>query len=78
MWRIDTVLLQQIKGNYFSPAPRIQRLYATAAAVAKKPMDSPGAEAVTPTNIPVQHLRCKINENVYVIVLDTPGAKVRS
>lgn len=59
-------------------APRIQRLYAIAAAVAKKPMDSPGAEAVTPTNIPVQHLRCKINENVYVIVLDTPGAKVNT
>jgi hypothetical protein len=53
-------------------------LYATAAAVAKKPTDLTRAEAVTSTNIPTQHLRCKINENVCVIVLDTPGSKVRS
>jgi hypothetical protein len=48
-----------------------------AAAVAKKPTDSPRSEAVTSTNIPVQHLRCKISENVYVMVVDTPGSKVR-
>jgi hypothetical protein len=54
-------------------------LYAAAsAAVGKKPTDSPRAEAVTSTNIPVQHLRCKVSENVCVIVLDTPGSKVRS
>jgi hypothetical protein len=53
-------------------------LYSTAAAVAKKSADSPAAEPATSTNVPVQHLRCKIKENVYVIVLDTPGSKVRS
>jgi hypothetical protein len=47
------------------------------AAAAKKPTDPPKREAVTSTNIPVQHLRCKISENVCVIVLDTPGSKVR-
>jgi hypothetical protein len=66
-------------GNSFPPVSQIQRLYSTAAAaVTKKPTDSPRTEAVTSTNIPVQHLRCKISENVCVIVLDTPGSKVRS
>ena len=68
-----------VTGSSFSPVPQIQRLYSTTAApVAKKSTDSPRTEAVTSTNIPVQHLKCKISENVCVIVLDTPGSKVRS
>lgn len=33
--------------------------------------------SATQAAAPVQHLRSKINENVCVITLDTPGSKVR-
>jgi tRNA A37 threonylcarbamoyladenosine synthetase subunit TsaC/SUA5/YrdC len=60
--------------NFFPAAPQISRLYATAAAtVATKPAHL----STTQTAAPVQHLRSKINENVCVIILDTPGSKVR-
>jgi hypothetical protein len=59
---------------FFVSAPRISRLYATAAAaVATKPSHMSATQAAAP----VQHLRSKINENVCVITLDTPGSKVR-
>jgi hypothetical protein len=66
--------------NYFLTAQQIPRLYATAAAAAAEVAKTPTqtAEQVTAsTSTPVKHLRCKINENVCVIVLDTPGSKVR-
>jgi hypothetical protein len=65
-----------MNGNSFLPAPQIQRLYATAAAVTKTPTQS-AEQATTSASTPVKHLRCKTNENVCVIVLDTPGSKVR-
>jgi hypothetical protein len=67
-----------LKGNYFLAALQIPRLYATAAAaaVAKTPTQA-AEQATASTSTPVKHLRCKINENVCVIVLDTPGTKVR-
>lgn len=58
-------------------APQIRRLYATAAAVAKTPTQA-AEQATISTSTPVKHLRCKTNENVFVIVLDTPGSKVNT
>lgn len=65
-----------VSGNAFLLAPQIQRLYATAAAVTKTPTQA-AEQATTSTSTPVKHIRCKTNENVCVIVLDTPGSKVR-
>jgi hypothetical protein len=71
------VLYTVLKGNYFFSALQIPRLNATAAAAAVAKTPTQTAEQVTAsTSTPVKHLRCKINENVCVIVLDTPGSKV--
>jgi hypothetical protein len=68
-----------VNGNSLPSALQIPRLYATAAAAAaaaKTPTHAAG-QVTASTSTPVKHLRSKINENVCVIVLDTPGSKVR-